>query len=269
MKLFALRDEASPSRDLAYLECYEAPRAFYFELPPGADPWELPFILHEFAQRSALTVDAAWSRRWVESRIVPPERQNLGEVLRENGLAEYDELHLLELTGGRCAQDSFFLAPVARSNLPAWYAGRLQGRMRDVAALSGFRLLCTTAGGEALLCCMQKALSGRRAFARVMADESVFARAGLQPGGHGVRWGEALLVSAEELHEIGVEIPLSAEDLASTAGQMLVDTSEAAQLLGCTRQNVADLVRRGRLAPVRTGLKGMLFLRADVLARKE
>ena len=106
MKRFALRDAANESAGvLALLECSERLRSFYIELPPHVDPWDLPFVLHEFARRGEPTVDSQWALRWVRSRLVPTERQNLGEVLRANNLQSYDELSLLELTEGRCSQD--------------------------------------------------------------------------------------------------------------------------------------------------------------------
>ena len=197
MRVYALRDEeGGASEDLAYLECYERPRAFYLELPPDADPWVLPFILHEFAQRGTLTIDAAWSLRWVQSRLVPPERQNLGEVLRENGLSSYDELSLLELTEGRCSQDACYLVPLTGGDLPAWYTERVSRRLRDVFALSDDRLLALFRSGEVVWLSARNLLGDRRAFARILRDEGTFRRAALQAGGHGVQWCDQLSLSS-------------------------------------------------------------------------
>ena len=268
-QLYSLRDEArGEARDLAILECYANPAEFFFELPPDADPWELPFILHEFCQRGRLTVDAEWSGRWVRSRLVPPERQNLGEVLRENGLDSYDELRLLGLTGGRCAQDSCYLAPLSREALPRWYVERLRERVTDAFALGAFRLVVTFADGTAALCRADEMLAGRRAFTRVLADEAVFSRVAVQAGGHGIRWGSQLEVPAGELLGSGQALPLGADDLARIAAQATCDTAEAAQILRCTRQNISDLVRRGKLGPIKTGCRLALFLRADLLKRR-
>ncbi len=46
--------------------------------------------------------------------------------------------------------------------------------------------------------------------------------------------------------------------------QNLLGTAEAADLLRCTRQNIQDLVKRGRLQPVMELSSGFLFLRGDV-----
>ena len=58
------------------------------------------------------TLDGTWSRRWVEERIVPPSRQNIGQVLKANNLDEYDDFKLLLVSMGRCCQDDFELVEV-------------------------------------------------------------------------------------------------------------------------------------------------------------
>lgn len=269
MRIYALRDEENElAGDLAYLECYERPQSFFFELAPNADPWALPFILYEFAQRGKHTIDALWSLRWVQSRLLPPERQNLGEVLRENDLYEYNELKLIELTRGRCCQDSCVLVPMMERQLPAWYAERVSQRMSDVFALSDYCLLATFRSGEVLWCSAKELLGGRREFSGLLRSEEAFLHASLQAGGHGVRWGERLAVSSSELREAGQPLPISASDLLRIVRQASCTTSEAANLLGCTRQNISDLVRRGKLTPLKADGRTQTFLRADLLERR-
>lgn len=268
MKLFALRDEANEEAGiLAYLEWYVSPRTFFIEVSPEVDLWDLPFILFEHHKRGVLTINAKWSSVWVSSRVVPPERQNIAEVLRANGLDEYDEGRLLELSEGRCAQDACYLVPATTDSLPAWYQARQAGRLFDACALDGLRIAAGFRDGRTVVCDMRPLIGTKREFGRVVREEGVFRRMLIQPGGHGVRWGDSLLVSAEELSSQGEPTPLRAGDLAAAMGQLLCDTAEAAALLGCSRQNISDLVRRGRLTPVRSTTHTMLFLRGDILAR--
>ena len=233
------------------------------------EAWELPFILHEFAQRGQLTIGSSWALCWVESRIAPPERQNLGEILRENGLSDYDELRLLELSEGRCSQDGCYLVPVAHEQLPEWYREREEGRLADVFALADFRLMAVFRTGEARVCAARELFGGQRAFARVLSDAEVFARVRPLPGGHGAGWGSSLSVSAEELRHTGTQLPLDARDVRTLVSQAVCDSAEAAQLLDCTRQNISDLVRRNKLTPLESGGRNALFLRSDVLRRMQ
>ena len=88
MKAFAIKDDTvSESRELAYLLYYEMAKMFFIEIPEQTSEWEVPLLLSSFVKRKKYTVDAYWSKKWVQMRIIPPDRQNLGEILRENGLA--------------------------------------------------------------------------------------------------------------------------------------------------------------------------------------
>ena len=78
-------------------------------LADDAKPESLPFMLALFAERGEREIPDKWARRWMEERIPPPGRQNLGEVLRANGLDHYDEIALMASSEGRSAQDDFLV----------------------------------------------------------------------------------------------------------------------------------------------------------------
>ena len=48
----------------------------------------------------------------MKERVVPPDRQNIGMVLRELGMGYYSEFPLLVYTSGRCAMDEFFIEEI-------------------------------------------------------------------------------------------------------------------------------------------------------------
>jgi len=60
----------------------------------------------------------------------------------------------------------------------------------------------------------------------------------------------------------------SREELAEFIKKEIIDSREAANILGCSRQNIDDLVKRGKLKPIKTLSQGMLFFREDIIARK-
>lgn len=57
------------------------------------------------------------------------------------------------------------------------------------------------------------------------------------------------------------------DELKAFLNTAIVNTAEATQILGCTRQNIDDLVRRKKLIPVKIYPRDKLFLRSDVEAR--
>ena len=127
MKIFAIRDEAAENKkDLAYLFYYELEKRFSIELLNKADPWELPLLIASFIKDNVTTVNPYWSKVWVQQRIIPTDRQNITEILRDNNLEEYDEFELLMLAMGRCAQDDYYLVPINENQLPEEIVKRLE-----------------------------------------------------------------------------------------------------------------------------------------------
>lgn len=60
------------------------------------------------------------------------------------------------------------------------------------------------------------------------------------------------------------QVPVAAAGFKAYLQQELIDTAGAAELMGCTRQNIQDLVRRGRMRPVITLRNNFLFLRSEL-----
>ena len=265
MRIFAIRDgNADVPKDLAYLFYYEKDKTFYIELPEGADEWETPLLLSSFVKRGETTVNPYWSKLWVQQRIIPTDRQNIGQVLRDNGLELYDEFDLLMLADGRCAQDEYYLTERKESELPTEIRERIAHRVEDVVPLPQYHLLVFFSGGSIRKVDALPLIGDVVPFAPLLRDPALFETVQVQAGGYGVSWGTTLELSKNDLFESGTPIPLSADDFASFVARRVITTAEACELLGCSRQNIDDLVRRDKLHPVKAGGRTKLFLRSEV-----
>ena len=268
MKIFAIRDEsASEQVDLAYLLYYEQEKLFYIELPEDADPWETPLLLSSFAKKGEMTVNSYWSKLWVQQRIVPSDRQNLGQILKENGLKEYDEFELLMLGMGRCAQDDYYLAAIAESELPEQIQKRFSKRIEDIVPLDDYALLVFFRDGVVKKCELKEHFEKTKSFQVLLRNEAYFTAANLQPGGYGVEWDFNLSMSDSMLYRIGKKVPLSASDFRSFVVQRVVNVAEAAEILGCSRQNIDYLTKTGKLHPIKSTGKSTLYLKSEILKR--
>ncbi len=268
MRIFAIRDELDNSeKDLAYLLYYELEKRFYIELPDDADEWETPLLLSSFAKRGEKTVNSYWSKLWVQQRIVPSDRQNIGQVLKDNGLASYDEFELLMLSMGRCAQDDYYLVALDEEQLPNSIQGRFEKRIEDVIPLDDYALLVFFRDGTVRKCNMRNFMEENKSFQIILRREDYFKNVRMQTGGHGVTWDETLNVSDAELYSNGIEIPLTMSDFKNFAIFRVVNKAEAAEILDCSRQNIDDLIKRGKLHPIKSTGKNTLFLKSEVLKR--
>lgn len=267
MKLFEIKDENDISnKALAWLIYYEASHTFYIELPEKADPWETPLLLSTFASRGQTSVDSYWSDVWVSQRIVPTDRQNLGQILKDNGLKSYDKFALLMLTNGRCSQDSYYLSPIDR--LPDELNTRLQHKIKDIIPLSEQRLLVFFQNNKVKKCDLSSYMKMHIEFTPIRTEADLFSNVAVAPGGYGVYWDDMLRIPYYYLYASGTDIPLSPDDFISFVKNRVVNGAEAAQLLNCSRQNIDDLSKRDKLHPIKTNAKNKLYLKSEIEERK-
>lgn len=181
MKVFAIRDEEEYNNiDLAYLIYYETDKRFYIELPDDADPWETPLLLASFVKKGFKTINSYWSKLWVQQRIVPTDRQNLGQILKDNALSDYNEYDLLMLGHGRCAQDNYYLAPIDEAIILKRFSDRYAKKIEDVIPLNTNCLLVFFRNGEVKRCDVNKLKKEDRFFKPVLASKALFDRVSVQ-----------------------------------------------------------------------------------------
>ncbi|MBQ7581984.1 MAG: DUF2442 domain-containing protein [Lachnospiraceae bacterium] len=269
MTIFEIRDGAQPvgsrmGRLVGYLFYYERAHRFYTELDGELDEWEAPAMFYGHVKRGIYSIDSKWSMKWVRQRIIPAERQNIGVILKENGLKFYDEYKLLCLSEGRCAQDECYVVKIESDRIDQKIQNRLTRKIADVLPLSANRLAVFFKDGKARLIDFEKNFEKQDAFRKVLREPSIFDRVKTAPGGNGIEWDEDRAVSAEALYDQGEAIAFSYDDLLCFAGKRLVDTAQACALLNVSRQYMNQLVRQGRLHPVLSGEKGRVFLRAEI-----
>ena len=102
-----------------------------------------------------------------------------------------------------------------------------------------------------------------------LANEDRFNAVEVQPDGYGVMWSERAMISDHDLYAHSETVPLSLDDFIGFVRHRIVSTNEACQLLGCTRQNIDDLMKRGKLHPIRQEAKYKLYLRNEIIQRKQ
>ena len=280
MRAYAIRDASiDKSRDLAWLLYYEREDTFHIEISEDVDEWDAPLILSSFVKRGVRALDPYWSRVWVEQRIIPRDRQNLGMILKENGLKEYDAHRLLILADGRCAQDECFIMPLRMGSFPQELSRRLAGTLSCIVPGSDRTLLFFRDGLVESISdteLQELPLRENGDFLAVDSDRNRLEKrlrlyrerlAGLtmQPGGHGITISDDCHIPADVLRSSGTPLPVAAADFKAYLKQELIDTAGAAELMGCTRQNIQDLVRRGRIKPVITLRNNFLFLRSELI----
>lgn len=265
MKIYKIIDEYSGKNALiAYLCYYERSKAFAIEITPEISPKELPLFFYSFAKKGILSVDTEWSKRWVMERIVPEDRQNLGVILRDNHLIDYDPLKLLLKGHGRCSQDECAVCEADVQDRALWLAERMSKKLSQVSPLKDMRILLAFNDGSVRIVDLYDRVSEDRRFKVLENNRALYGSVKLQPGGNGICWNEWLFMPAAELYEEGDPVALSAEEIRNIVEKDMMDTADVCEELKCTRQYADKLVKEGRLRPIRGSGKARLYHRSDV-----
>lgn len=224
-------------------------------------------ILSSFVKNGEYTVNSYWSKIWVQQRIVPPDRQNIGQILRDNGLKNYDEYALLMLSSGCCEQDDYYLVPVEEKALPDRIVSRFAKRIEDVVPLQNNSLLVFFRDGTIRKCELNEYFKKTQRFSIILKRPDCFAYVQIQTGGYGVQWDDNLSIKDSELYKMGKRVPLMADDFRAFVSERIINAAEAAEILNCSRQYINELVKADKLHPVKTSEKNTLFLKSEVLKR--
>jgi excisionase family DNA binding protein len=268
MKIYAIRCESAQDRkDFGYLLYFKAEKRFYIELPEDADPWETPLLLSSFLQRGIKSIDSEGSELWVQQRIVPSDRQNIVHILKDNGLIQYDTYDLLMLSMGRCSQDDFYLVPITWEEMDDVVRCRFKGRIEDIVSLDHYQLLVFFRNGMTRKIDLTEYLENNRNFRILLRQSTLFNHVQIQPGGYGITWDVHLNIPDSLLYTMGQLVSLGIADMHSYINSRIITSSEAADLMDCSRQNIEDLVKRGKLHPIKVTGRTKLFAKSDVLQR--
>ena len=112
MRRCAVKNAFYDDKVVAYLLYDEKDRTYRIEVPEDVRSVEAPLIIADLVDKGQRQIGKEWSLRWVKQRVIPLERQNIGQILRENGMDRYDEFLLLMKNHGRSCQDECYLEEV-------------------------------------------------------------------------------------------------------------------------------------------------------------
>ena len=266
MVVYEIKDKSqdSKARLLGFLLYYKESRRFFAEILSSVDSWSAPFLFMDHVKKRQFSIDSRTTMGFVNQRIVPSERQNLGTVLKENGLKSYDEYRLLKLSEGRCAQDDIYLKRINATDILAEIQTRLSLNVLEAVPLSGGRILVFFKDGKSGIVDVSEMKKMDSAFQRILTSPEVFKLVKVSPGGHGVEWGEERFVPTSDLRESMNEIPISIEDLQAFVNFRVLDTSQLCRLKSYTRQYVNQQVNSGKLTPFAELGGARLFLKGEI-----
>ena len=109
LKSFALHDANLNDRRVGTFMYNTDTKQFAMTVDSGVPLDSLPLSLELLVHNGDFNIGHDDTIRWVRSRICPPGRHNIHEILSEIGLHEYDEFGLIIATKAKCGKDDLYL----------------------------------------------------------------------------------------------------------------------------------------------------------------
>lgn len=246
---------------IAYLVYFENERNFYIEICDNADVNNVPMMFTLFMKRNIYTLNSNWSKKWVCSRIIPTDRQNLGQILKENHMKYYDEYTLLQKSKGICSHDDFAVEEISQKRIDEtilperWNSNIKDAIVKKDEILIFFNDDTTRRYTAEDL----KGISVDNKYMDAHMENFI-----VMQGGYELNCNDVVYIERNKLREVGEYVPVSIEYFRQFAKNNLVNTAGACEILNCSRQNIDNLVKREKLETIHESPKNKMFFKADI-----
>lgn len=264
MKIYEIYDEEN-NLSVGVLIYYEKKASYVIELQEELDEWTAPLLFSTYVKKGIYTMSSELSYLWVQERVIPSGRQNIGSILKTHRLKEYDEMKFLELSEGRCSQDGLCIKKLGE--LPLYAKNRAKKNITECFITDDNNILCFFLNGEIKKIDIAK-LSYLEGIKSVINNRDVFESAKVGVGGYAIVFNDVIEISARDIYEEGLLIPLTINDFLAFAKKNILDTSESCYELECTRQNLSYMIKEKQISPIKENVKGNLYLKGSILKNK-
>ncbi len=264
MRIYDIYDEEN-GMSVGTLLYYDKENTFLIELPEYLDEWSAPLLFTNLVKRNIFSISRQLSLTWVKERIIPSGRQNIGSILSTHKLKSYDEMKFLELSDGRCSQDSYCIRKI--DELPIYVEERMKHNLVDCLPLDGYSILCFFADDSTKKVSLSQ-LKDIAGVDKILKNDALFASCSLGTGGFYITFDDAYDIPAWALYQKGRSIPLKYQDFTSFARYNILDTTDSCNILECSRQNLSYIASKNQLEPIKKNANGNLYLKRDILKSK-
>lgn len=265
MKVFAIYDEGLDWKDpVGYLFHYEKSNSFIIELNTNLSEWETPLLFSSYVKKGIYTIPKEISILWVRERVIPSGRQNIGLILKNQKMTEYDEMKLLLASKGKCSQDQCYIKEVRYDEVPKTVKERNKDNIAECFVSDDFNIICLFNDNTVRKIDLRKIQPVNEKIRYVLKNQVLFESVKVGVGGYSITFNDSIEVDKRDLIEKGKVIDISAQDFYRFVSRNTVDTGEVCDMLQCTKQNVAYLVKKEKLKPIKKGLKENIFYKGNV-----
>lgn len=265
MRIFAIHDdEIDEENSIGILFYYDRTDEYVIELREDLDEWNAPLLFSGLVKKGIYTISKDISRLWVEERVIPSGRQNIGLILRNSKLSKYNEANLLSISKGKSSQDNCYIKEIKSEELPEWVRQRQTNNIWEAFPIVDNRVICLLDNDNAIEVDLEKCLDEVPKLYMILANQKLMSTLKVDAGGYGISFNDSISIEKRILLEHGVILPIYSHVFREFANHCLVNTTEACSILECTRQNLGYLVKNDMLHPIKENWRENVFFKGEI-----
>lgn len=262
MKIFSILDKnEEASKDNAFIFYDKAENRGYIEISKKCNENALPAALMLLKRKDVFTINNEAAQKFIESRVVPRDRQNMPEIMAELHMKEYDPWFLFEYLHGRCAQDDCYVRNIKEDGLPDEIKKRLEKHISKAYVLDGFGLFLIFQNGKTGIIDIEKIRGDNRYFRRVLSEKKFFDKFLIERNGFSIYWNSDTEILYDELYASAKKSNLTQSDISELFKANLCDTAEACERMNVSRQWLA---KQEKLAIIKKTPHSVIYDLSDV-----
>ena len=265
MKSYAIYDEELERVSaIGYLFYYEKAESFIIELCEDLDEWDAPLLFQGLVRKDIYTVSRDISLMWVKERVIPSGRQNIGSILKNHKMKRYSEMAFLNLSKGRSSQDNCYIEEISETEIPEYIRDRMRKNVWECFPTEDKQLVCMFKDNTVRKVDLTRLADKYKDIIYVLKNRELLDSVKVGVGGYSVIFNGSLEIQTLDLREIGLLLPLTANDFYHFVHRNVVDTTRACDMLQCSRQNLSYLVKAEKIRPVIYGTKENMYLKGEI-----
>ena len=101
----------------------------YIELNEGLDNY--PVFFDIFINKKKYIIESYWTRKWIEERVIPAERQNINDILKDNGFKYYNEILMIIASKAHSSMDDNYLKEIKYNEISDFVKERRKHLIKD------------------------------------------------------------------------------------------------------------------------------------------
>lgn len=264
MKIYAIKDEELNNRTIGYLFHYEKAGEAIMELCDWLDEWSAPLLCQHLVRNKIYTVPREITMLWLRERVIPSGRQNIGLILKNANLKEYDEMALLKISKGRCSQDDCYISEVEIEEVESDIIERRKHNLSESFVAEDGQIICLYKDNTSWKVDLNKLVEYYPSLNSILNKRDLLETVKVGIGGYSIVFCDSIEIQAYHLREIGTQLPLSAKDFECYIQIDLIDTMSACEIMQCSRQNLSYFVKRKVIKPVIKGAKENIYTKGAI-----